>query len=202
MGKRRRRGRKRKRRGGVKRMVKRMIARSVETKRVSETFDELTVDIDGQNYILVEIEEGTGEDERIGNRLRLIRMKLKGVIKARSDGAQSIVRIVLFIPKVIDSLISTNVDVYDMLDYDKFTVLSDKLYCVDGTAGPGCRMVNLSKSFNRGIRKGLEVIYNGPLKTQLTKNRLAFYIVSDASNVVGSPKPTFTGWVTSLYKDA
>jgi len=184
-------------------MVKKMIASNIETKKKSESYSDYKSDVSGVNHVLTDIDQGITDSLRIGNEIRLLRFKMKGVLQAPSNGDSAIVRVILFIPKVIDSLISTDVDVFDPIDTDKFTVLTDRLFCLDGAAGPGCRMLNINKSFHKGIRKGLQVVWNGDTGMEITKNRLAWYFVSNIP--VGSAeeaRPRFSGWHRIWFKDA
>lgn len=180
---------------GLKKMVKKMIAGSQETKTNAGTFTPTISDV-GVNYDMSSIGGGTKQNERVGNSYIMTSFRLKGGIFGADSS--NLVRIIIYVPKDATHLIPTSTQPFDPIDLDRYTVLSDRLITT-ADVGPGCKLYNKVCLFNRGRRRGMRVQFTDNLASSVVKNRLLVYCVSDSAAV---SHPQFKGWWRFYFKDA
>lgn len=180
---------------GLKKMIKKMISGSQETKTNAAQFTPTISDV-GVNYDMSSIGGGTDQNQRVGNSYILTSYRLKGGVFG-SDSS-NLVRIIIYVPKDATHLIPTSTQPFDPVDLDRFTILSDRLITT-ASQGPNCKLYNKVCLFNRGRRRGMRVQFTDSLASSVVKNRLLVYMVSDSS---AASHPVFKGWWRTYFKDA
>ena len=186
------------RKGGLKKLIKKMIAKAVETKTYGYTLD-TAISTTGVNYDISSNTQGIDQNDRIGNVYTLTSFRYKACYfhnQASVDNSQ-LVRVVLYLPKNVDDLISTGTAVTDAIDQDRYNILSDRLVPFSRNGQPA-RLFHLFKPFNRGMRKGMHIRFSGPAATDFEQNRLMLYMVSTS----GADTPSVKGWWRAYFKDA
>lgn len=179
----------------LKKMIKKMISGSQETKTIGTSINPSISNV-GVNYDIASLVGGNTQNARLGNAYKMTSFRLKGAVFG-SD-TTNLIRIIIYIPKEPTHLIDTSLQSLTPLDLDRFTVLSDRLVCT-ASNGPNCKLYNKTILFNRGRRTGLNVQFHDSTAGSITKNRLMVYMVSDSG---ASSHPSFKGWWRFYFKDA
>lgn len=139
---------------------------------------------------------GSGKSQRTGNAVFLSGLNGKFVI-AGAD-TTNIVRVVLYIAKdVDDTLTADGVEVYNAIDLDRFTVLSD-FFVTTSSNGSDAKSFTIRRKFNRGKKRGISAHWASSSASDYAKNALRLYIVSDSGVVT---HPALTGFIKLFYKD-
>lgn len=182
----------------VKRLVQKMIASNIETKQKTGSYDETAVDNSAGTPIsanFTNIDQGDGQNNRSGNQVTVTGLYARFIV----TGADSTnkVRIVIYMPKDSDDTLS-GVDIHTNIDLDKYTILYDNV-CLTTSNGDNNKLCLFKKSFHSGVRKGIRVIWHSATGTDVAKNAIKMYVVSDSD---AASDPTFTGGYRMYYKDA
>lgn len=185
----------RRRSNNLKKMIKKMIAGSQETKTIGTSINPSLSNV-GTNYDISSLNGGTGQNARIGNAYKMTSFRLKGAVFG-SD-TTNLVRIIIYIPKDPDHLMDTGLQTLTPVDLDRFTILSDRLIPT-ASQGPNCKLYNKVILFNRGKRTGMNVQFHDATAGSIVKNRLMVYMVSDSG---AASHPSFKGWWRFYFKDA
>lgn len=187
-----------KRRGGVKKMVKAMIAKNVETKLVVATFTDVSLTTSGllpYSYAFNDIGQGVTQQSRVGNQIRCTSMKYNFFITG-ADATNSI-RILFYIPKDPNVIIS-GLNFNQAPDLDQFTILKDMFISTSNTGNNCVRRVGWL-NFKKGRSSGMITQYTSPAGNSVSRNRILMYAVSDSSLV---NHPVLNGYTSLYYKDA
>lgn len=185
------------RKGGLKKFIKKTIAKSQETKTLVTTYANGIQDA-ARNPLTNSVTacaQGLDQDDRIGNRVTVTSLKYDWFFVG-ADTTNSI-RVIFYIPKD-PTYVLLGLGYASPVDLDTITVLKDMFICTSAT-GPDCVRRQGWLRFNRGMRSGIQVEYSGALSTEITRNKIMCYMVSD-STVVSDPQ--VNGSVRCFYKDA
>lgn len=166
--------------------VRNVVKKMAETMTITAQIND-TVDTVGNNYLPCQIATGDGQQNRSGNMIQLQSFHAK--FRVTHADTSNVLRFVLYMPHDVDYTLS-GVGIDTPLEIDEFTVLSDRLIACD-TYNP-VKIYNLFKKLSAKVR------YFGNNATDLTKNSLKLYVVSD-SGVVSHP--ALQGWWRLKYKD-
>lgn len=184
----------------VKNYVQRTISKNIETKQRDLSWDCISIQDPGRTPIasnLIDLSQGDTQNTRAGNQVFVTGFYGKFVV-AGAD-TTNIVRMVVYIPRdPTDTLAADTIGVTSLIDQDSYTVLYDK-YITTSSAGENAKVFTVAKNFHRGSRKGLRVIWNGVGTTDITKNFIKLYVVSDSGAV---SDPCLSGHLRTYYKDA
>lgn len=193
--------RKNSKKNGIKKLIKNMINKNTETKTVvNTTLGNVPLSTQGANYPMMEISQGTDQHNRVGNLIKVTSFRLKGILSGGTSNAIS--RIIIYIPANPDTLLPTTTTVYDPLDQDSYTILSDRLVTTNAN---GQTLVPFNKIclFNRGRRNGLNVRYQGNQGSDLVRNSICVYFVSSVAHAnPAAQKTSFIGYARFYFKDA
>lgn len=185
----------------IKSIVQKQINKNVETKSVTKSYNEEAVQDQARtpiDYSLTEIAQGDTKATRNGNQYLV--QSIKADLWVKVADTTNIVRVVWYIPKISSETMTSNtISVYSAIDYDTFTVLSDRRYLLHGSLGPGFLKCRFSKRFNSKSRRGLKVLFNGTAATDIVKNNIRLYVVSDSA---AATDPTISGNIKMFFKDA
>jgi len=180
-------GRSTRRRTNINRSVSRAVTAHQETKNVRLSAQFLTLPTSGLNIELNALSTGPDNGERIGNRVRNVRLTSQLV----SVGCGP-VRLVIYCPKnPLTSLQSTQR--FAAIDPSDFWVLHDKVYGNGGkTQSNDMITINLNKKLNFHTQWG-NSSSNG-----FSKNPLKAFITTD---VQSGGQGTLEGYFQTFYKD-
>lgn len=191
----------RRRRNGIKKLIKNMINKNTETKTViNGNLGNVPCSAVGQNFPICELQQGVDQHQRIGNLVKVSSFRLKGILSGGEYNA--ITRIIIYIPKKYNVMMPTNTSVYGPIDQDSYTILSDRLVTTNVN---GQTLVPYNKVclFNKGRRNGINVRFDGGNANNLIKNGIVVYFVSSVSATATlAQKTKFIGWSRFYYKDA
>lgn len=184
----------------TKRYVQRVVASNIETKFKLTSFSSLAIpdgSSGGYDLVLSAVGQGDTQNLRDGNQLFLTGIWSR--LWVTLADSTNILRVILYIPKanVDDTLGAGTVTVRTAIDADKYTILSDRLIFLN-TSRPQ-RSISVKRKFAKGKRKGMRITFDGPLSTDLAKNPLKLYIVSDSGAVT---HPVLDGSIRTYFKDA
>ena len=182
----------------LRRMVQKEISKNLETKEDVAQYAAVTIgDVASglnRNYSLVDIAQGTGQQQRIGNSVMCTGAHIRLGFKPGS--LDELMRVIIYSPKdVSQTLTSTSVET--LVDLDQFNILYDRVWAM-GSTGQGGVSSTINLSFTRGGRKGRKLGWSGSGATTYTQGPLFMYIVSTKN---GATYPTFTGSHRLFYKD-
>lgn len=181
----------------TKTQVNRMIATRRETKFFTTSYDEIAIQDSGRSPLsteLTNITSGDGQSQRTGHQVDVTGFYGKFVIGA--GDTTNIVRLVICMPRVAATPLS-GLSVIDLLDFDQYTVLYDRYHTV-GTGNLQTKMIEIKRKFDFGTRKGISVHYSSGTGTDVTKNAIYLYAVSDSTAVAD---PIISGNLRLYYKD-
>lgn len=190
-------------RPNVAQKVRRAFTRLAETKHVNYT-QSATMDLNGSVGLLFNVNQGTGENQRTGNSLRLQSIELRTQLAMAGANGQSTDRVIYFVDKRQDyntaptvTMVLENADVLSgyAIGYTKrFKILFDRTYVNQANfSGSGSRKVFVRKL----NMKLLEQIYDDA-GTNLVKNGIYRLVISSAAVI--NPT-TLTGKTLVKYKD-
>lgn len=185
------------RRKTLKKYIKNTIEKQLETKTVITNYAN-TIPDSGRTPLsnsIAGVAQGLTQSTRVGNSIRVTSMKCEWFFTG-ADSTNSI-RVIIYIPKDPTAALS-GLAFNQAPDLDQFTILRDFFICTGGTGG-NCKRLQKWIRFNRGMRSGLHMQYSGAASTDITKNKLMIYMVSDSSAV---SDPSVNGYVRVFYKDA
>ncbi len=170
--------------GGLRRLIKREVAKGSETKTQILNYANGITDNTRTplSNSLCDVDQGVNQDQRIGNQFRMTSIKYDWFFTG-ADSTNSI-RVIIYVPKDPNGLL-TNLQFNQAPDLDSFTILKDMFVCTGGTGGNCVRRQGWVR-FNRGARSGMMVNFSGTAGTSVTKNNLMVYMVSD-STATGDP---------------
>lgn len=169
------------RRTNISRMVKSILSRRMEKKSFFYERDSSVTTV-GTGWNWNAGITGTGEHERIGNKVRMTGAFGEYFVKFNNTGTeQANIRIIWYIPKdPTDDLSGISVD--GSPDFNRFIVLKDKFICLSGEQGANrnCVRVKFSKKWKGA---GMPVEWSSGVSTAFTKNPLKIALVgSDPLN--------------------
>lgn len=182
----------------VKTYVNTKLQKSQETKSVLASWNEVTIDPVTGTLItqnLSACSQGDTQNTRTGNSITVT--GLYGKFAVVGADSTNVVRVIVYMPHDPDYVMS-GIDIHSFVDQDRMTVLYDK-YITVSTNGPGIKPFTIARKFNRGRRSGIHCKFDGTTATDLAKNPLKMYVVSDS---VATPDPTLTGNIRCYFKDA
>jgi ABC-type glycerol-3-phosphate transport system substrate-binding protein len=188
---------KRKYRPNFRAMVQKAIAKNLETKFLLKEYNAVSIQDSGRTPItglLTDVAQGLTQQGRVGNTINVTGMY--GQFQVAGADTTNIVRFVIYIPRDVDDEIGVNT--YELIDTDRFTVLTDRIVTTTSN-GPNIKQFKLVKNFHRGSKKGIQVQFSGSASTDGTFNRIKLYCVSDSSAV---SDPALSGNLRVYYKDA
>lgn len=143
---------------------------------------------------LTYIANGTQQNERIGNQIRVTGI-FADLIITGADTTNTI-RMIIYIPhdpsNTLSSLMYNGAP-----DMDQFTILYDKIITTSSN-GPNNKRVMIRRSYTRGYKKGIRIQYYGSAATDVSKNRILIYVVSDSAAI---PDPQLNGYLRMYYTD-
>lgn len=181
----------------IRRMVKKEVAKSAETKTLITQYANSVVDSARatlSNSISGCI-QGVDQDERVGNRVTITSMKYDWFFTG-ADTTNSI-RVLIYIPKDPTTVIA-GLPFNQPPDLDQFTILKDLFVCTS-QGGPDCVRRQGWIRFNKGNRRGMTVEYSGNLATEIVRNKLMVYMVSDSTAALD---PQVNGFCRVFFKDS
>lgn len=190
-----------KKKNGLKKLIKNMINKNTETKTVvNTTLGNVPLSTQGVNYPMMEVAQGVDQNQRIGNLIKVTSFRLKGILTGGTSNAIS--RIIIYIPSNPNTMLPVTTTVYDPIDQDAFTILSDRLVTTNAN-GQTLVPYNKVSLFNRGQRNGLNVRFDGAQGSDLVRNSLVVYFVSSVphANPIAQ-KTSFIGYARYYFKDA
>lgn len=179
--------------------VQQRISSNLETKQRSISWDEVAVDAAGGapiNWALTDIDQGDSQADRTGNQVWVTGYFAR--LAFAVGDTTNLIRVVVYIPKDSDDSLSSGTDIHTNIDLDKFTVLYDKLVALNAN-GDAVKVIQFKKKFNRGRRRGVNARYFSGTGTDIAKNAIKLYVVSDS---LAAPDPTISGGMRVYYKDA
>lgn len=161
-------------------------AQAISTSAVGNVVDQALNTISG----------GSGKSARDGNQIFMSGLHGKFVI-AGAD-TTNIIRVILYIPKDHDDTLTADVlEVKDIVNMDKYTVLTD-FYITTSQNGNDAKTFSIRRKFNKGKKRGIVTQWQSSTSTDFSKNPLRLYIVSDSGIV---SHPALTGYIKLFYKD-
>ena len=162
----------------LKTYIQRKIESNIETKHHFNDSSGISVTTTSASIQVPVIPQGDDEFRRTGNKVNATGFYGRFHIVS---SASHVVRLVLYIPKDPSSNITLNT--YGLIDRNEFTVLSDKLITLSAN-GVSNKVVTLSKKWNRGNSKGMEIEWASSTTTDVKKNNVKLAYISDASSGV------------------
>lgn len=183
----------------VARIAKRVVQSEQETKLQSfanvqqKIQPESGIPVDQQ---LCQVVQGPSQNNRIGSQITVTGLYMRNLMEGFSPG--DIMRLVLYVPRdPTDTLSADTITVGSLIDFDKYTVLYDRVFGF--TQAMNFRNVNIKRSFHRGRRSGIHVRFLTNSNT-ISKNNLRCYVVSNSSTPGNEPMLTYNWRI--YYKDA
>lgn len=184
------------RKGGLKKYIKKVVARSQETKTHLINYANAIPD-SGRTPLsnqLADISQGLNQSTRVGNSITLTSLKYDWFFTG-ADSTNSL-RVIIYVPKDPTDLMSS-VAFNAAPDLDRYTILRDMFITTEGTGG-NCKRRQGWLRFNRGNRSGMNVGYTGAGLGVIIKNNVSIYMVSDS---LAATDPQVNGYVRIFYKD-
>lgn len=140
---------------------------------------------------LTSIATGTSNATRIGNRIRVSR--IKGQYSVVYADSTNVVRFIIArYKKQWEANPFAGIEVYTCLDLDDWDVLVDRFVTV-GTNNPTKRFF-----FNKSIKRSTQITYDDTGSNDVNVNPYFMYTVSDSGAV---SHPTITGCLRIFWKD-
>lgn len=184
----------------LKTMIQQTVSSNIETKFHNTTFVYQSVPDGLRNGVdsnLSGIATGDSQITRTGNQIYVTGINAR--LWVQNADSTNTVRFIMYIPKDASEDLGTNTYTINTVpDLDHYTILMDKTYHVD-TYNPIKNVYGINRKFNKGARKGIRVTFNGTGATNLAKNPIRFYVVSDSGAV---SDPTISGTIRLYFKDA
>lgn len=186
-----------KKRGNFASKVRKVMYKTLETKQTSLSFNATAIQDPGRTPITANlaVDQGDTQNTRTGNSIMLTGLIFNYQIIAADT--TNIVRILLYIPHDVDFVHSVNT--YQLTDQDTSTTLAERFVVVSTQAGPNIKRGQIKLSFTRNGRKGIAMKYSGASSSDLAKNCIKLYVVSDSGAI---NDPTLSGNLRLYYKDA
>lgn len=160
----------------VKRYVQAKINKNIETKHLAAS-GQTTTSTSVLNTQITTIPQGDDEFRRTGNRVTVT--GFYGKFNIVGADSTNMVRMVLYIPKDPNDTM-TSLTTYGIIDFDKYTVLSDRLITTS-LSGNNSKVITIAKKFKYGTRRGLDVQFASSTTTDVKKNNIYLAWVSDSS---------------------
>lgn len=196
--------RNRKTKSNLRRTIQRVIDKNLEKKFHTTQLTNQLVPNTGQRYNLSQVSTGDSQQTRTGNQCRITGMygqftilPNQATIIANPLVYVYVVRVIIYIPKD-PSVVLSGISVSSTIDKDQYTVMKDKLYPV--TFANGGYSPVYKQSFKYKGSPGMVTQYSGISSSQVVKNPVRMYIVSDAS--LPSEQPLMSGYLKVFYTDA
>lgn len=175
--------------------VKKAINRNSETKQQVLSFSGTAVGsvASGQalNYNLTQIAQGNDVHQREGNMIKITGFHARVVVTYADT--TNILRFTLWQARGDNTLYTSGMDVYDLLDFDKIKVFRDKTIVV-GNSGPMTKVIDIGFKF----KKPLIFRYYDSGSSNWVTPPIVFSVVSDSS---AASHPTMTGNYRLYYKE-
>lgn len=177
-----------------KKYINKKIQSNFESKHINHNGTAVNISNAVLNTPLCSIIQGNDEDDRNGNVIFVT--GFFGRYTFTYGDATNIIRVVLYIPKDKDDTLA--LIPHGIIDKNQFTVLEDRTIGVS-SAGPGIKTITIKKKFNKGVKRGIKVEYDGTLGTDITSNSIKLAWVSDSA---AAAHPQVTHYSTLYFKDA
>lgn len=177
-------------RTSINRTVSRAIAARTETKFVGLTGTFLNLPTTGTNLEINALSTGGDNGERIGNRIRNLR--LTGCLHAQGTGT---IRIIIYCPKRPQASLSTGIR-FGALDNSDMWVLHDKCYnpgVIQDNAPNDSFCININKKLN------FHTHWGSNSNNDFQRNPIKVYLVSSNQ---GGIQGKLEGHFKTFYKDS
>lgn len=148
----------------------------------------------GRSYELTDIDQGDTQYTRTGNSIFVTGFYFRGYLTCADT--TNLVRVIMYIPKDPSSVLAPSPQ--SNLDMDVCTIIYDKLFTLAYQQDTHQRILIIKKKFNRGRKRGIHVQYEDGTGTNVTKNKIMLYFVSDSAAV---SDPTIDGQARLYFKD-
>lgn len=185
----------------TKKFVQKQIEKNIETKFRSTYYNRQAIPTTSGTPLTATLTNQAQNDTqtgRTGNQIYVTGFHYQGIFESKAIPAgtgRANVRFVLYIPKHnADDELST-IDVFTEIDQDKYTVLYDEMFPVSVEQA---RKFKIRRKWNRGVKRGIKVQFDGTAAADLAKNPIKLYCVSDNSG----DNPLITAHGKLYYKDA
>jgi len=185
--------------GGLKKYIKSVVAKSIETKAAVIKLNALQVGAAGVgpvNATFNDLNPGDGQANRTGNQVTMTSVKWDLFING-TDATNSI-RCIIYIPREPTVLIA-NLPFNAAVDYDQHIVLKDMFLCTSLNGNNCIRRQGYHSFKNKGKSMGMKTTWASTAPNDQSKGKVCFYMVSDSQVV---PHPELNGNLRSFYKDA
>jgi len=175
-------------RTNINRVVTRAISARQETKFVSLSGTFLNLPIAGVNLEVNALSTGPDNGERIGNRVRNLR--ITGCLHSQGLGT---IRVIIYCPKNANAALSTGIR-FGAVDNSDMWVLHDKCY------NPGTNQLSVNDTLAININKKLNfhTHWGSASNNDFQRNPIKIYLVSSQQGAVGS----LEGHFKTYYKDS
>jgi len=186
-----------KRRSNLKKLVKSIVSKNIETKSALIKLNQVQIGVAGP-YIASfnDLNQGDAQNERVGNQVTMTSVKWD-LFLAGADTTNSY-RIIVYIPRE-PSVLITSLPFNGAVDYDQHIVLKDT-YRTTSLNGNNAFRLNGYHSFrNKGKSVGMKTQWASSAPNDQTKGRVCMYITTDSAAV---PNPECNGTLRAFYKDA
>ena len=186
-----------KRRGNLKKYIKSVVAKNIETNTALLKFNQTQVGVAGPVIASFnDLKQGDSQSERQGNQITMTSIKWD-LFFAGSDTTNSY-RIIVYIPRE-PSVLITALPFNGAVDYDQHIVLKDT-YRTTSLNGNNAFRLNGYHSFrNKGKSIGMKTQWASSGVNDQTKGRVCLYVTTDSAAV---PNPEMNGTIRTFYKDA
>jgi hypothetical protein len=184
----------------VDQKIKKSLVRKFFLTATGTTVSPASITNTGTMYNLESVAQGSGNQARIGNNARVIKIKYDGNLYADSTDVINVFRVVLArwndnTTMVVGDLFtssnySTSYYNIDNIGTGKLQVLFDKSYCT-GTTSSGAKHAHIEIKCNYPIQ------WNSASAVPAINGSLNLYIVSDSTAI---PSPTIAGNATVIIE--
>lgn len=178
-------------------IAQKVVNKNLETKFRTISYVQTDVASTGTTGDLCYIAEGSSQNERTGNQIRVTGIHFPYYVQCTDT--TNVVRVIFYKPKdPNDTLTSTGI--YTNLDVDKYIIYHDKVHLLS-LADNNFSKGSFNKSF-KGKKKdkaGLVVQYHGATANAYAKNPIYIYMVSDSGAI---SHPMLSGNLKLYFKDA
>lgn len=161
----------------LKKYIQKKIEKNIETKHHFNDSAGVSVTTTMTNVQVPVIPQGDDEFRRTGNKVNATGFYGRFHIVS---SASHVVRLVMYIPKIPDSPM-TALNTYELLDRNKFVILSDKLITLSAN-GISNKVVTIAKKFNKGSSMGLPIEWASSGTTDVKRNNVMLAWVSDGTS--------------------
>lgn len=182
-------------------IAKRVVAKNTETKVKTSSLSSVSIPHSSLTPYIAsfnDIAQGVGQDQRIGNQIKVTSCKYDLFFTQDQVANSSAVRLLFYIPRDPNNLI-LNLGYNQAADLDDYVILKD-MFIPLSYGGPACVRKQGWVSFRkRGKSNGLTTQFSTAANNSQSKNRICIYCVSDS---ITAPHPLMNGFFRCFYKDA